>query len=635
MAEDDASHASHAADDSHDRQEEQPGPELSDNITVRRSNRRRVAPIPADAHIITPPRPTSPDVDPPSSPPSPGPYRPTAQLRVLSQRDGKNNSNPNDDITGNVLAVPPEVTSAPRTRQTRDDGGKRGGARPAPMASGGLPPSADRQDTHLPALANTSDQAHEHKPHSSNTSDTAKKAKFSELHQRVAEVDSLEALTETLREAVKIMKLHKKSAPTKACFDVLDAITERFSNHHEFPSADENPASFSRIVTRSVVDPVRSLTAQVENQVRAIQCLTKTVENIKNAPVASACGPVDPLKNSSYASVAAKAKPTGNSSSKPKSPPLPNPSNERILLRFDGALPPLINAPYKEILDKLNAHLLPLGLPRIEYTQKRAKPNESPGLFIVPSNGERGVAELTARVDEWATGILLGARIVPAAGHSFMQVDGIPFASAPSLEDIRKEFEERNPALGPVVSTPRWVNTPPSEAKVAALAAAGRKPPTAGSVVFQLQSRDTVDRAVAEGRVILCGHAPSVSRCFPHLRLTQCWGCFKFGHTRARCGKSNPSCAGCGKENHGVICAEKPSCINCGGAHRADSYVCPVRKRVAEDLRARAAELSRQLDEQSRFYPANSPTASPLGSPRPSCCSSHSLPLAPRVPERA
>ncbi|KAJ7430955.1 hypothetical protein B0H11DRAFT_2262773 [Mycena galericulata] len=49
--------------------------------------------------------------------------------------------------------------------------------------------------------------------------------------------------------------------------------------------------------------------------------------------------------------------------------------------------------------------------------------------------------------------------------------------------------EERNPQLGRVVGTPTWVNKPPSEARAAAIAASGRKPPRAGSLFIRLEDR--------------------------------------------------------------------------------------------------------------------------------------------------
>ncbi|KAJ7828334.1 hypothetical protein B0H13DRAFT_1917136 [Mycena leptocephala] len=423
--------------------------------------------------------------------------------------------------------------------------------------------------------------------------DSAKQEKYEGLQDKAATAGSLDELATILRETVATMRLYSSSAPTKACFKLLDEIQERLTNHHEFPSMDDTSESFSSIVTRSVVSPVKLLTTQVESQHKAIQSLAKTVETLKNAPLLMT--PSTPTSPSASYAKAASSTPNP----KPKPPPLPNPSDERILVRFDGPLPPSLLLPYRQILDELNACLAPRGLPILAYSQKYL----DCGIFLVPSTGKEGVAALAERWNEWGPSILPGGRIVPVATHTMLQVDGVPFSGAGSLDDLKREFEERNPSLGKVVGTPRWVNKPPSEARVAALAAAGRSPPKAGSLFIQLESRELVDRAVASGRVVLAGTAPAVGRGFPHLRVVQCWGCFRYGHTRARCSVAETKCGGCGNASHGIVCAEKPSCINCSGAHRSDSFSCPARKRIAEHLRQRAADLCATLDAQSRFNP--------------------------------
>jgi hypothetical protein len=49
--------------------------------------------------------------------------------------------------------------------------------------------------------------------------------------------------------------------------------------------------------------------------------------------------------------------------SETKPPPLPSPVEERLLVRFDGDIPPILSAPYPEILRLANAHLQSLSLP--------------------------------------------------------------------------------------------------------------------------------------------------------------------------------------------------------------------------------------------------------------------------------
>ncbi|KAJ6447968.1 hypothetical protein C8R45DRAFT_800208, partial [Mycena sanguinolenta] len=101
--------------------------------------------------------------------------------------------------------------------------------------------------------------------------------------------------------------------------------------------------------------------------------------------------------------------------------------------------------------------------------------------------------------------------------------------------------------------------------------ATGRKPRTAGSIVFRLESRAKADLAVSLGCVHLAGSAPVVSRSFPHLRVRQCWGCHKFGHVKSKCTVKEVKCGRCGLAEHGAVCSAKPCCLNCGGEHRADA----------------------------------------------------------------
>ncbi|KAJ7739394.1 hypothetical protein B0H16DRAFT_1324994 [Mycena metata] len=137
------------------------------------------------------------------------------------------------------------------------------------------------------------------------------------------------------------------------------------------------------------------------------------------------------------------------------------------------------------------------------------------------------------------------------------------------------------------------------------------------------------------GRVVLAGGVRQVSRVFPHLKPVQCWGCYRYGHTRARCRETLASCGGCGGAFHGIVCAETLTCVNCGGAHRADNPVCPRRKEIAEGLRQRAADLCRALDENSSYLPPSnrSPSLSPL-SPSISLSTFTTDHTAPRLPER-
>ncbi|KAJ7726791.1 hypothetical protein B0H16DRAFT_1735508 [Mycena metata] len=552
----------------------------------------------------------------------PSPHRPSPQISTRHV----------DNAASNVLEgvpYPPEVTSCPGSPRVktrgRGGGGTRGGAHGVPEGQLGLPPLAGRRVDSNPSVnsdapAQPSGKAKLAKGGTRKVS--AKRDKFESLLNDAEEVGSLTGLATILGETLQTMDAHR-STPTKECMALLRRIQERLADHHELQASDDSQQTFSSLLSRAVVSPVKELSAQVEAQQRAIQNLSKKLESVKNAPLVTP--PTSP--SPSYANVAtSKPKPTPRQ----PEPPLPRGSGEPILVRFSGPPPPLFSLRYDEIVSGLNAHLVPLGLPSILFVSKQA--NESPGFFIAPCSGKEGVAILEERWADWAPGIIPGGRIVPVVAHCYVQVDGVAFASVESFESVVRQFEELNPTLGKVVGLPRWKNAPPSESRIAAAKHDGRRIPVAGSLVFRLQSKDMVDRAVASGRVLLAGHALRVGRTFPHLDVVQCWGCFKFGHVRSRCNAPVAKCGGCGKAPHGIICSETPVCINCGGAHRADNPVCPVRKECADKQKQRAAELCRALDQQSRYTPHfmdASPPISPLSPLSPSLNLSDPFPASP------
>ncbi|KAJ7780983.1 hypothetical protein B0H16DRAFT_1817329 [Mycena metata] len=516
----------------------------------------------------------------PRNPPSP--HRPTPQLYVAPRKRIATKST----IEG-ILPIPPEVTSSPGGPRVRTrgvgGGGMRGGAHGVPEGQLELPPLAERHVDAEPAITPDAPvpPSGKAKPTTKGGARkvSAKQERFEALHDEANAVDSLSGLAGILDETIRTMDANR-ATPTKQCMLLLRRIQERLVDHHELKGEDDPQLSFSAILSRAVVTPVKELAEQVESQQRAIQNLSKRLETVRNAPIASPTSPSASPK-SSYADAASKPKPTPRQAESP----LPRGAGEHILVRFAGPPPPLFTLRYDEIVNKLNAHLVPLGLPTILFVQKQI--SESPGYFIAPCLGKEGVAILEERWADWAPGIIPGCHIVPVVAHCFVQVDGIPFASVESFEAVAKQFKELNPMLGKVVGLPRWKNAPPSESRIAAAKRDGRRVPSAGSLVLRLESKDMVDRAVANGRVLLAGHAPRVGRTFPHLDVVQCWGCFN----------------------------------NCGGVHRADNPVCPVRKEYSEKQKQRAAELCRVLDQQSRYPPhfdASAAAASPLSPLSPS-----------------
>ena len=100
-----------------------------------------------------------------------------------------------------------------------------------------------------------------------------------------------------------------------------------------------------------------------------------------------------------------------------------------------------------------------------------------------------------------------------------------------------------------------------------------------------------------------------------------CYGCFRFGHPRARC-PGPQRCRNCSAEYHGEECGKAPHCANCDEAHSSTSRECPeyqkekaviklkidlnlsypeARKRVASDLGSYAAVTTQQNKEKQKL----------------------------------
>lgn len=56
--------------------------------------------------------------------------------------------------------------------------------------------------------------------------------------------------------------------------------------------------------------------------------------------------------------------------------------------------------------------------------------------------------------------------------------------------------------------------------------------------------------------------------------VQQCHNCYKYGHVKKFCRRTNKRCIICGENAHG-ICNVNPRCINCGGLHKANYRGCP------------------------------------------------------------
>ncbi|KAJ7138775.1 hypothetical protein C8R43DRAFT_955249 [Mycena crocata] len=417
--------------------EEAPKKELAESSAA--------AALPPDASLVSPPKS-------PSVPPSPArpsiPHRPAPQLRVFATDAHANAFSVLAEDPDIVLHTEcsPDVTPEPRAGLAGSGArGKRGGTCNERNVRDSSPPLADRQDTlpapvasdaFLPPVTSAPAVSKSSKAIKSKEKETA----FTALKIRSENATTFGELANSFKALVQLMKDYRSSAPTVACFEALDALQGRLGYHHEIS---------------------RDRRSRVQAQHRAVQSLTKTAESIKTVQTVGI--------SSGLTSAGIPASPP-KPSVKPKPAPLPSPMEEHILVRCDGEIAPRLQLPYHQMIPEINEILAQLSLPRIVYAS-HLNPSS---LFLVPES--KDAAEVLVKSwDKWGSAVFPGARIAPPAVHCHLQVDRIPFAAAGNLNDVAREFEARNPNLGPVTGTPVWVNKPPCEAMIAAAAAAGKK----------------------------------------------------------------------------------------------------------------------------------------------------------------
>ncbi|KAJ7831943.1 hypothetical protein B0H14DRAFT_2592368 [Mycena olivaceomarginata] len=91
----------------------------------------------------------------------------------------------------------------------------------------------------------------------------------------------MDDIAATFRDLVSLMRDYRKTGPTAACFEALDAVHARLEAAHEFPRDAESPESFSAILTKSMAAPIQIMTAKLQAHHKALQSLTKSVESVK------------------------------------------------------------------------------------------------------------------------------------------------------------------------------------------------------------------------------------------------------------------------------------------------------------------------------------------------------------------
>ncbi|KAJ7455444.1 hypothetical protein FB451DRAFT_1407761 [Mycena latifolia] len=160
------------------------------------------------------------------------------------------------------------------------------------------------------------------------------------------------------------------SAPTAACFAALDVLESRLVNHHEIPRTPENSDSYSALLTKAVTMHIQTIEAELLQHHKALQSLSKSVERIK---------PSLALGATSFA-VATTTPALNQPPPKPKTQPLPLPSDERHLVRCDGVPLEIFGLPYQQIIARTNVGLENLALHKVLYASRL----NASSIFLVP-----------------------------------------------------------------------------------------------------------------------------------------------------------------------------------------------------------------------------------------------------------
>ena len=102
---------------------------------------------------------------------------------------------------------------------------------------------------------------------------------------------------------------------------------------------------------------------------------------------------------------------------------------------------------------------------------------------------------------------------------------------------------------------------------------------------------------------------------------TRCHQCQGFGHIKAHCRKSSPTCPRCAGPHDFQSCPnlEAPKCANCGGSHSAAYRLCPKYGEVKATLATSVKEKISYKDALMRTrQPAAKPSAPPSEIAEPS-----------------
>jgi hypothetical protein len=104
------------------------------------------------------------------------------------------------------------------------------------------------------------------------------------------------------------------------------------------------------------------------------------------------------------------------------------------------------------------------------------------------------------------------------------------------------------------------------------------------SIIIFTEHADAADRCITNNFLIGSQSFP-VEKYAPHLRVTQCFKCYGFGHTASNC-NNKEQCGKCAHDHSTAECTSDSEykCVNCQGSHAAWHFECPARNTAGEKV---------------------------------------------------
>jgi hypothetical protein len=237
--------------------------------------------------------------------------------------------------------------------------------------------------------------------------------------------------------------------------------------------------------------------------------------------------------------------------------------------------------PHKDITSRLQKAIdsaaLP-GKPQIQGVNKLGR--EIIRMRAETKEGARAVKEANIDWNEEFPGM---TAYKPKYG---IVVHGVPthainFDPATNTDDVKNEWETQN-ASSKVTIT---------HIKPLRKARKRHRPTAHQSIVVFTENAEAADQCIKHGFAVE-KQILKAERYAPHLHITQCYKCHKYGHRAANC-KKKEKCGKCADNHTTAECtSETIKCVNCDGPHEAWHVECLARTTEAKRLAGLRMETS-------------------------------------------